>query len=171
MGGVGGAAARGRRRVCGAAMCCGSPPHEGGPRTARPAVSMSFLFSFERKAAKTLAMHAESSAATVKSAAARERAVRGGLVRAARGGARQRAKRSDGPHEGPNQRAKGGPRGGAGQGGAPCGVGQGGRRVVWHAVVHAVVHAGAPSSLIEARHTPPMTGIRQSHLALEMDLP
>ena len=42
---------------------------------------------------------------------------------------------------------------------------------VWHAVVHAVVHAGAPNSLIEARHTPPITGIKQSHLALEIDLP
>ena len=42
---------------------------------------------------------------------------------------------------------------------------------MWHAVWHAVVHAGAPSSLMEARHTPPMTGIRQSHLAFEMGLP
>ena len=124
---------------------------------------ISFLFSLERKAAKTLAMHAASSAHTEKSATARERAVGAGgvLGRAARGAARQRAKRSDGPHEGPHQRAKG-----EGQGRA-----KGGRRVVWHAVWHAVVHAVAPSSLMEARHTPPMTGIRQSHLALEIDLP
>merc|ERR1740117_1012439 len=63
-------------------------------RSARPAESMSFLFSLERKAAKTLAMHAASRAHTEKS-----------------------------------------------------------------------------SSLMEARHTPPMTGIRQSHLAWEIDLP
>jgi len=37
-------------------------------RTARPSESMSFLFSLERKAAKTLAMHAASSAHTEKSA-------------------------------------------------------------------------------------------------------
>ena len=148
--------------ACAVLPCAAGPaPNEGGARTARPSVSMSFLFSFERKAAKMLAMHAASSAHTEKSATARERAVGGGLVRAARGAARQRAKRSDGPHEGPHQRAKG-----EGQGRA-----KGGRRVVWHAVWHAVVHAGAPSSLMEARHTPPMTGIRQSHLALEIDLP
>jgi len=48
----------------------------------------------------------------------------------------------------------------------------------WHAVGmwwacggHVVVHAGSPSSLMEARHTPPMTGMRQSHLAWEIDLP
>mmetsp|Transcript_32847 Transcript_32847/g.77671 ORF Transcript_32847/g.77671 Transcript_32847/m.77671 type:complete len:208 (-) Transcript_32847:274-897(-) len=63
-------------------------------RSERPSVSMSFLFSFERKAAKTLAMHAASRAHTEKS-----------------------------------------------------------------------------SSLIEARQTPPMTGMRQSHLACEIDLP
>ena len=55
---------------------------------------ISFLFSLERKAAKTLAMHAASSAHTEKS-----------------------------------------------------------------------------SSLIDARHTPPMTGMRHSHLALEIFLP
>ena len=51
--------------------CCEST-HEGGRmravRTARPSESMSFLFSLERKAAKTLAMHAASSAHTEKSA-------------------------------------------------------------------------------------------------------
>ena len=40
----------------------------GVRRTERPSVSMSFLFSFERKAAKTLAMHAASRAHTEKSA-------------------------------------------------------------------------------------------------------
>merc|ERR1719183_420770 len=63
-------------------------------RSLRPGVSISFLFSLERKAAKRFAMHAASSASTEKS-----------------------------------------------------------------------------SSFIEARHTPPMTGIRQSHLALDTVLP
>ena len=128
--GVGGGA-------CAVLPCAaGAAPNEGGARTARPSVSMSFLFSFERKAAKMLAMHAASSAHTEKSATARERAVGGVLGRAARGAARQRAKRSDGPHEGPHQRAKGegqgrGPRErakGEGQGRAKGGPREGG---VW----------------------------------------